>query len=608
MKPRQFKKAILHVGPDKTGSTAIQFVCNANRTLLLQHGVYYPSGNWHAELGSCFCEFPEKYVFNSSSNHINHDWIRNRDISYLDNLRLELEQVSGNVLVFSYEGFVDLDMAALARFKEFVGEYSEQCEVVFYARSPFSYTVSAMSQRVKSGRSSWPDDTPIITPSRDFLEKFTEVFGKECLNVRKYSRDALPQGDVVLDFMSLLNIPVELCNQMSTQSSQQNESISIEALLIGDKILEILAGRILSNSFEVLFSDVLSRIKGGKISLNTQQKASVAREAKPHLDYLADKFGITFDSENKQKVSSKTKKISPIGKETVDSLASIITELILPGMKPQRVINTSSFLLHGAVLRNGNSIMFGKLLIFDVDFFVSRTIAELETGIHIYDSKGQWAFGTNSSLQKKSFVNVSMGSHRVSHYVVAELPAGRYRAGFGFKEIVNNGFQDLAWRDTMCEFIVVNNSEPDFAGYACLKSDISLEQTALADNNLLITAPTGSITPIATLESVKSNEQCTIMVAIQNSSDQLWLGDCFRPVRISYHWYDLSGNKVLFNGLRTNLPDGGIAANYTVELEMLVQSPTEPGCYILELTLVQETVCWFEDRGFIPTRLEVVVE
>jgi hypothetical protein len=41
---------------------------------------------------------------------------------------------------------------------------------------------------------------------------------------------------------------------------------------------------------------------------------------------------------------------------------------------------------------------------------------------------------------------------------------------------------------------------------------------------------------------------------------------------------------------------------------MTIRAPESKVVYQLVLTLVQEMVCWFEERGFEPARLEVEVE
>ena len=44
-----------------------------------------------------------------------------------------------------------------------------------------------------------------------------------------------------------------------------------------------------------------------------------------------------------------------------------------------------------------------------------------------------------------------------------------------------------------------------------------------------------------------------------------------------------------------------------VQATVMVEVPKEPGDLILELTLVQEGVTWFEERGFVMEMLRVKV-
>jgi hypothetical protein len=66
------------------------------------------------------------------------------------------------------------------------------------------------------------------------------------------------------------------------------------------------------------------------------------------------------------------------------------------------------------------------------------------------------------------------------------------------------------------------------------------------------------------------------------------------PVRLSYHWRDAATNEVIiYDGLRTELLPP-LALSQSVSVEMVVQSPPQPGSYVLHLTLVQEKNFWFE--------------
>lgn len=67
------------------------------------------------------------------------------------------------------------------------------------------------------------------------------------------------------------------------------------------------------------------------------------------------------------------------------------------------------------------------------------------------------------------------------------------------------------------------------------------------------------------------------------------------PVRLAYHWAEKATRRVLvFDGDRTELFPG-TPPNATGAYAMTIRAPKEPGEYILQTTMVQENVCWFEE-------------
>ena len=602
---KKFKKVILHVGPDKTGSTSIQMACDVGRELLMKHRVFYPTGRWHAELGSCFSEAPERYIFNIQSGFKDREMIREMNNIYLSRLRKELEQCESDVLVLSYEGFVYIDEVSLIRFRDFIAEYSTTCEVVFYARSPLSYATSAMSQRVKSGLPSWPDRDPPVMLFRLFLERLVKVFGKEQLNVRKFARDVLPNGDVVPDFLSLLNLPDAVLHEVASFAISENQALSREGLLIGEQIINLLGDHLPSEGeFYHRFDKILSGIKGEKIRLSAEQISEIERASKKHSDYLTTEFGISFAAEDYEAEH----KIQLISTRTANSLAKLLLELVISKTNTEKEINSPDLMLISAVLREDKDVTHGQLITFDVDFFLAREVRDLEMGIHLFDSDRQWAFGINSTLLGQAHQSLPSGSYRVSHHLVADLPAGKYTAGFAFAERLPEGRQlELAWRDVMCEFQVSHQAGKTFAGYSYLPAEISLYPTRLALAEMVVHQAIGSLLVDIPVSSMVSGEQATIGVSIVNRSAQVWVGDSFRPVQLSYHWLTDSGKMLVLDGLRSPLPGGGVAAGQTLNAEMQVLAPQEAGSYTLVLSLVQELVGWFENRGLEPARLAIEV-
>ena len=166
---------------------------------------------------------------------------------------------------------------------------------------------------------------------------------------------------------------------------------------------------------------------------------------------------------------------------------------------------------------------------------------------------------------------------------------------------------ELAWHDVMCEFQVYHQVGKSFAGYSYLPAQISLSPTRLAQAERVVGEAIGNMMAVTSVASMVPGEQASIDVTIVNRSEQVWVGDSFRPINLCYHWLNDSGEMLVFDGVRTSLPVGGVDPGQALAAEMLVEAPRDAGTYILVLTLVQELVGWFEDKGFEPARLTIEV-
>ncbi len=104
----------------------------------------------------------------------------------------------------------------------------------------------------------------------------------------------------------------------------------------------------------------------------------------------------------------------------------------------------------------------------------------------------------------------------------------------------------------------------------------------------------------------------TATVGITNLSECRWEATRKEPgwrgsVRLSYHWYDDAGKVVQWDGERTNLPhDLGPKDSVTVAAQIF--APFDPGAYTLEITLVQEGIAWFEQKGSAGLRASIRVD
>jgi hypothetical protein len=272
-----------------------------------------------------------------------------------------------------------------------------------------------------------------------------------------------------------------------------------------------------------------------------------------------------------------------------------------------RVLVTPDAIVASAALREGYDIERGQVLTFDVDFFLAREVVELEVGIHIFDRGRRWAFGTNSTMLGHLHRDLPRNSYRASFHVIAELPIGKYTAGFALAERLGDEQRELAWYHTMCEFQVHHSVGQRFAGCSYLPTQITLSPTLLASERHVIVAPTGSLSLTERIPPMPAGARRRISVDVTNASKEHWLGNVLRPVGLSYHWLNSAEEMYIFDGVRTPIPEDGIAVGQVTRTEMEVAAPAEPGDYFLILTLVQDRVGWFEERGFTPAKVKVEI-
>ena len=104
------------------------------------------------------------------------------------------------------------------------------------------------------------------------------------------------------------------------------------------------------------------------------------------------------------------------------------------------------------------------------------------------------------------------------------------------------------------------------------------------------------------------NEKLSVSVTVCNESHEAWHTDGSHPVHLSYHWIDSSGNYETFDGIRSKLKCGSLLPGKNSDEVINIQAPENPGNYRLVLTLVQEGVFWFEDKGFACQILPITIK
>lgn len=271
--------------------------------------------------------------------------------------------------------------------------------------------------------------------------------------------------------------------------------------------------------------------------------------------------------------------------------------------------NTSSIDLRisSAILREGGEFQSGQLMTFDIDISLNRDMNNFEIGIHFFNAAGKKVFETNSQALGYSYPSMSSGYYRVTHHVIADLPVGKYTAGLSFSERVPEGVKDIFWQDVLYGFDVVHPKDSEFSGYSYLPVSFNISKTKSALIPVIVSKYTGWLRVVHPIKNLKADDIIDIDVEVMNSTDCLWIGDNYLPVSFSYHWFRADGEVEFFDGLRSPIPSGGLKPGVLHAGKIKVQVPRKPGSYTLVLTLIQESVNWFEEKGFEAARCNVEI-
>jgi SpoIID/LytB domain protein len=98
--------------------------------------------------------------------------------------------------------------------------------------------------------------------------------------------------------------------------------------------------------------------------------------------------------------------------------------------------------------------------------------------------------------------------------------------------------------------------------------------------------------------SVPAGTTITVPVTISNLGTETWAAAGPNPVDLSYHWMDLSGKAVVWDGARTKLTSD-VPPTGTQQLNASITAPASPGPYVLQIALVKEGVAWLNpSAGF----------
>lgn len=102
----------------------------------------------------------------------------------------------------------------------------------------------------------------------------------------------------------------------------------------------------------------------------------------------------------------------------------------------------------------------------------------------------------------------------------------------------------------------------------------------------------------------KTGQHIQLPVIVKNYSPRAWPSGV--PLNLGNHWHTQDGQLLQFDDVRVPVPLP-LPPGEAVEVQFPVTFPAVPGDYRMEIDVVHENYCWFQERGSIPAFLTISI-
>ncbi len=299
---------ILHIGHQKTGTTALQFALKGNGKLLNRYGIHYPSSGDHKHA------FAAPHLLDNENAALNRRMnaegagIRAKSAKVWNRIKRDCHRSKASTFILSGEGFWGApgrDEVAFMR-NEFA-DIAETAEVVAYLRSPASHFLSRLNQRMRMSQT-----VPAVR--NNYYRKPISAYwqnGFERVSLQVFDRESLIGGDIVEDFCTrFLPDLAEPLDRAAIRRS--NDSISAEALAvineydIPNRKLSARATRSLRISITRAVRTADSEIAGFARPTLYPEVADTVVARSSDLIWLRDEHGVEFKDVDYSRVGAAT--------------------------------------------------------------------------------------------------------------------------------------------------------------------------------------------------------------------------------------------------------------------------------------------------------------
>lgn len=210
------RRLVLHIGAPKTGSTAIQRFLRVNaHELATRHATHVPARFFHQRVRmlNVFAHGEGATDRDLKLLGISRSELGQRLEAYAATVRSALGGRAWPLTVISSELLFGLHRPQIQRVHDLLAGLFSNVTVVVYLRRQDELEVARWLQGFKRGTAGSQSRAPfdpyrLWRDYRAVLEDWMAVFGDHALTVRIYDRIDFPDGDIVQDFLRLLDLPL----------------------------------------------------------------------------------------------------------------------------------------------------------------------------------------------------------------------------------------------------------------------------------------------------------------------------------------------------------------------------------------------------------------
>ena len=287
------KKAFIHIGTGKTGTTSIQNSLSSQKQKLA--GIGYPNivGNAHHFLEVIYQDY-SRLSRGHRSAYADKSALA-KDAKVLKTKFLKRASQNQNIIISS-EFLGRMQEPQIQSLKEDLDEagYTDY-QILCYVRDPISYFKSSLQQKMKASHR--PINPRIFKYGvRQSIERYRSCYGDNVV-VRAYDEN-LYKGDVVQDFLKLAGkfFKVEFSK---VESRNTNRSLSAEAMFILQRYRELYdfeQDNVLTNEADALIDYLMQVPTSGTmpIVLNPEVEIIIRERFQGEIDWLEENYAIRF--------------------------------------------------------------------------------------------------------------------------------------------------------------------------------------------------------------------------------------------------------------------------------------------------------------------------